>query len=350
MANPLFSSEAYLARRLDAVGRGLAFDCRSSAEHAIWRAQLQGKLRELLGVDRLVPADPSPRVTERVSLDGYTRERVEITTEPRVTMPLYVLVPDNLSGPVRAVIAPHGHHSGGKLSPAGVALTPAVSDAIKQYNYAYGVEAAKRDYVVFCPDARGFGERRESLSASDEQLLQSSCHQLAHMLLPLGLTVAGVWAWELSRVIDYALKRPEVRGDGVGCIGLSGGGMQTLFLSALDSRVQCAVISGYFHGVLDSLLHLSGNCDCNYVPHLWEYADMGDIGALIAPTPLLIEAGTRDPLNGRRGIENVLEQYEVTRGAYALLGHHDRLAIDVFEGEHLWHGTVAWDWLKRWLN
>ncbi len=212
------------------------------------------------------------------------------------------------------------------------------------------MEAAKRGYVAFCPDARGFGERRESLSSADEQLLQSSCHQLAHMLLPLGLTVAGVWAWELSRVIDYALTRPEVRGPGVGCIGLSGGGLQTLYLSALEPRVQCAVISGYFYGVSDSLLNLSGNCDCNYVPHLWEYADMGDIGALIAPTPLLIEAGTRDPLNGPRGIENVLEQYEVTRSAYALLGHEDRLAIDVFEGEHCWHGTVAWDWLEKWLN
>jgi len=350
LADQRFTSEPFLVRRLAAVGRGLAFDCRSHAEWEIWRAQLQGKIRELLGVGRLAPADPRPRVTEEVQLEGYTRQRVEIDTEPGVTMPLYVLIPDNLEGSARAVIAPHGHGSGGKLSPAGVALTPAVAEAIKLYNYAYGVEAAKRGYVVFCPDARGFGERRESLSSADDQLLQSSCHQLAHMLLPLGLTVAGVWAWELSRVIDYALTRPEVRGPRVGCIGLSGGGLQTLYLSALDSRVECSVISGYFYGVSDSLLHLSGNCDCNYVPHLWEFADMGDIGALIAPTPLLIEAGTRDPLNGPRGIANVLEQYDITRSAYALLEAEDRLAIDVFDGEHRWHGTVAWEWLERWLQ
>ncbi len=40
-------------------------------------------------------------------------QRVEIDTEPGVTMPLYVLIPDNLSGPARAVIAPHGHAGSG---------------------------------------------------------------------------------------------------------------------------------------------------------------------------------------------------------------------------------------------
>ncbi|MGI6208960.1 MAG: alpha/beta hydrolase family protein [Anaerolineae bacterium] len=350
MAQTFFQSEPYLTRRLAAVGRQLAYDARSTEEHAIWRAQLQGKLRELLGVDRLTPADPNPRITESVHLDGYTRQRVEICTEPDVIMPFYVLIPDGLESPAPAVIAPHGHGSGGKYSPAGVAVTPEVAEAIRHYNYDYGVQAVRRGYVVFCPDARGFGERRESLSAGEDQLLQSSCHQLAHMVLPLGLTVAGIWAWELSRLIDYALTRPEVAGPQVACIGLSGGGLQTLYLSALDQRVQCSVISGYFYGVSDSLLHLSGNCDCNYIPHLWEYADMGDIGALIAPTPLLIEAGTRDPLNGPRGIDNVLEQYEITRRAYTLLGAEDRLAIDVFDGEHLWHGEAVWDWLKRWVG
>ena len=86
---------------------------------------------------------------------------------------------------------------------------------------------------------------------------------------------------------------------------LSGGGLQTLCLAALDERVACAVISGYMYGVEDSLLHLSGNRDCNYIPHLWESADMGDVAALIAPRPLLIEAARQDPLNGPRGMDNV---------------------------------------------
>jgi hypothetical protein len=86
------------------------------------------------------------------------------------------------------------------------------------------------------------------------------------------------------------------------------------------------------------------------VPHLYETADMGDLGALIAPRPLLIETGSRDPLNGPGGVANVTSQVRITRKAYRLLGVPGRLAHDVFEGEHLWHGTEAIPWMQRWLG
>jgi len=345
-----FPCEDYLQSRFRANNRRLGFRARNLEEYRIWRAELRGTLRRLLGVDRMVPAPLNPRLTETVQRDGYRRERVEIDTEPGVTMPLYVLIPDGLQGAAPAVLAPHGHGSGGKLCPAGCVEVPGVAERIALHNYDYGVQAVRRGYVVFCPDARGFGERRESLYQGPGQLFESSCHQLAHMALPLGLTVAGMWAWDLMRLIDYVETRPETQGQPIGCIGLSGGGLQGIYLTALDDRVDLFVDSGYFYGVSDALIHLSGNCDCNYVPHLWENADMGDLGALIAPRPFLIEAGTKDGLNGPRGIVNVQEQYEITRRAYALLGAEDRLAIDIFEGEHVWHGVQALPWLDRWLR
>ena len=119
---------------------------------------------------------------------------------------------------------------------------------------------------------------------------------------------------------------------------------------ALDARVRCAVVSGYFYGVKDSLLHMSKNCSCNYVPGLWQLADMGDIGALIAPRPLLIETGRHDHLNGERGVANVTEQYGITRQAYALLDAEERLAHSMFEGGHRWDGTDVLPWLARWLR
>ena len=61
----------------------------------------------------------------------------------------------------------------------------------------------------------------------------------------------------------------------LGCVGFSGGGLQTLYLAALDERVRYAVISGYLYGFKDSLLELNGNCSCNYVPGLWNALDMG---------------------------------------------------------------------------
>jgi dienelactone hydrolase len=349
MSSEYYQTQAYLRARLETAGRQLGFRAKTVEEWAIWRGELQGTLRRLLGVDRMIPTDPNPRTTETVQLDGYRRERVEIDTEPGVTMPFYVLIPDTLKGTAPAVIAAHGHASGGKYAPAGRRDIPAIAETIQQHNYDYGVQAVRRGYVVLCPDARGFGERRESFYEGDEKIRESSCRQLAHMGLPLGLTVTGMWSWDLSRLIDYIETRPEVQGRKLACIGLSGGGLQTLYVATVDERVDVAISSGYFYGVGDSLLHLSDNCDCNFVPHLWEYADMGDLGALLAPRPFLIEAARQDGLNGPRGIDNVLEQYEITRQAYKLLDAEDRLAIDTFDGGHVWHGTVSMEWLDQWL-
>ena len=344
-----YSSENALLQRFDATKRQMGLTTQNADELHAWRDALRAKVRLLLGIDRLTPTPPDARVTEVVQRDGYRRERVEVDTEPGVTMTMYVLVPDGvISAP--GVIAAHGHDSAGKLTVAGVGDDPEVAARIATYSYNYGEVAAQHGYVVFCPDARGFGERRESLSQGADQVFNSSCHQLAHMALPLGLTVAGMWTWDLMRLIDYIGARPECQGQPVGCIGLSGGGLQTLYLSALDERVACSVISGYFYGVKDSLLVLSGNCDCNYVPHLWENVDMGDLAALIAPRPVLFETGRQDPLNGLRGITNVLEQYAITSKAYTLLGAEDQLDIDIFDGPHKWHGEKVLDWLDKHLR
>jgi dienelactone hydrolase len=349
MAQKFFQTRAYFDARFDRVARSIGFKAASLEEWRIWQQDLRTTLYRLLGLECMLPTPLNPQLTEEVQRDGYRRQRVEIDTEPGVTMPLYVLIPDEAHEPLIPIIAAHGHESGGKISTAGVTEIPGVAEQVRKYNYDYGVKCAQRGYLVFCPDARGMGERRESLYESDDALFSRSCDQLANMALPLGMTVAGMWTWDLMRLLDYIQTRPACQGQKIGCIGLSGGGLQTLYLTALDERVAAAVISGYFYGAKNALLDLP-NCDCNYVPHLWEYADLGDLAALIAPRPLLIETGTQDPLNGSRGMPNVMEQYEITRQAYALLNAPERLCHDIFEGEHRWQGTAAYPWLDRWLR
>jgi dienelactone hydrolase len=349
MSGELFQTKAYFEARFDAIGRRLGFKAKTEEEWHTWRHALSGTLHQLLGLGHMLPCPLNPRKTEEVQQDGYRRLRVEIDTEPGVTMPLYVLYPDGATGSLVPIIAAHGHLSGGKISPAGVTEIPGVAEAVSEFNYDYGVKCAQQGYLVFCPDARGMGERRESNYESPELAMSRSCDQLTNMAIPLGMTVIGMWTWDLMRLLDYIHTWPECQGQPVGCIGLSGGGLQTLYLAALDERVACAVVSGYFYGVRDSLLDLCC-CDCNYVPHLWEYIDMGDLGAMIAPRPLLIESGTQDDLNGPRGIVNAIEQVEITRQAYRLHNVQDRLRHDIFEGAHRWHGELAYPWLDRWLR
>jgi len=130
---------------------------------------------------------------------------------------------------------------------------------------------------------------------------------------------------------------------------LSGGGLQALWLAALDERVRCAVVSGYFYGYKNSLLDAPYHCSCNFVPRLFETADMGDLGALIAPRPLLIETGNRDGLNGSMGLRNVRSQVRIARRAYSLRDARAAFYHHVFDGEHRWCGEKAIPWMRRWL-
>lgn len=349
-----YPAHAELQARFDREARRRPVDVSSQSAFETWRKATRRHLAAITGMDSLRPTDPQPVVTESVQCDGYVRQRIEILTEPGVVMPLYALLPDDLEAGERrpVVIAPHGHGSGGKNMTAGRRDIPAVADAIDKYNGAYAERFAQAGLIVFAPDARAFGERREPVGqANDEDsFMRSTCTPLNFAAISLGQTVTGMWTWDLMRLVDYVLTRGDCDPERIACAGLSGGGLQTLWLAAMDDRICAAVVSGYFYGNRDSLLDINDNCGCNFVPGLWQAVDMGDLGALIAPRPLLVETGDEDPLNGARGLDNVYEQVAITREAYELHDAGDCLVHDVQPGEHQWYGVVAEPWLVERLT
>lgn len=347
----------HFAKRFDKIGRQLAFKGKTGKDAIAWQKKLSAKLNEVLGMDTFEKAKLRPELHGKEDMSLYWREDWTIHTEADVIATFYALVPKNIKkGEKRpAVICPHGHGSGGRYSPAGRGDLEIIAKQIKVYNYDYAVKLAERGFVTFAMDARGFGQRRIQSKQNDKQdpnlFISNACHELMIMSYPLGQTITGMWTWDLMRLVDYAQTRPEVDPKRIGCAGLSGGGLQTLYLSALDKRIQAGVVSGYYYGVKDSLIRLAANCDCNCVPNLWKYADMGDIGGLIAPRGLLIETGDKDPLNGKAGsMGNVTSQVGYTRKVYKALGCERQLAHHVFPGEHRWCGEQAVPWLEMQLG
>lgn len=356
-----YASLAALKARFDRTSKRHAFSAADAAQLELWCDETRRTLGGLIGLDRLEPCEPKAELLERVTLGELLREKWRIRTELGVWMPFYVLKPAHQLSEDRrlpALIAPHGHGVGGKAGVAGALDAVEAGDregleaAIGRHNNDYGLQLARAGFVVFAPDARGAGERREVANpgAAAEELLECSCRRLSQMALGLGLTVTGLWVWDLMRLIDHVSAREDCDGSRIGCAGFSGGGLQTLWLSALDKRVRCAVVSGYLYGYRDSLLLLNGNCACNYVPGLWETADMGDIAALIAPRALLVETGRDDPLNGERGAVNAQEQIAIAAAAYRISGAPDALEHRLYEGAHRWYGTEVIPFLKRHLG
>ncbi len=68
------------------------------------------------------------------------------------------------------------------------------------------------------------------------------------------------------------------------------------------------------------------------------------LAGLIAPRPLLVEAGTEDgdfPVAGtRRAVAEL-------RRVYDCLGAGAALETDIFAGGHRWSGARAYDWLAK---
>jgi hypothetical protein len=314
----------------------------TAEELAVWQADARELLKDLLGFATF-NQNGGNRVFELNSEDcgDYIRTKYVLQTEEWVYMPFFVLRPTDIKTGERrpSVICPNGHFNRAKESVAAVRHEEGVSEDMENHHTHHAEDFAKHGYIAFCPDARGFGERAER-NAQDKW--NCSCTYLNRMGIPLGRSALGMQVWDLVRLMDYIEARPDCDPLRITCAGLSGGGMLSLYLTAVDTRIACACTSGYFFGALESRLHGNEHCDCNYVPNMWKYFDMGDIAALIAPRPFIIETGLQDDSNGASGIENVKAQVQIAQRAYTAARHKDMLAHSIFDVGHKWVGTEVY--------
>jgi dienelactone hydrolase len=327
--------------------RQLAFRARTTGEAVAWQTALRERLAALLGGFPDGRVDLDAQTFERVEEENYTREMVVFQSQPGEYVPCYVLLPRDAKAPLRPVIALHGHGPGGARPLVGLAANEAEADSLRVHNYDYARQLARRGFAVFAPIQRGFAERMEDPPLRDKAgtVWQSSCRSVAVNALLLGRTLLGLRVWDVLRTIDYIRARPEPLAARIGCVGLSGGGTVALFSAALDERIASVVVSGYFNTFRDSIMAID-HCLCNYIPGILQYAEMADIAGLIAPRPLLIESGERDPIFPIAASRHALEEL---RQVYAIFEAAERLDADFFDGEHRWSGAKAYDWLDRWL-
>ncbi len=203
------------------------------------------------------------RITGRIERDDYTIEKVVYESRPGflVTGALYL---PHLDHPVPGVFCPHGHWGEGRYA----------ADVQRRM-----IGMVRRGYVVLSIDFVGKNDREA----------QNHNSRIAFLA---GLTTQGVQVWDNIRGIDYLCSRPEVIAERIGCTGCSGGGNQTMYVSALDERITaCAPVCSVELG--ECYMH-KRFCTCETVPGLRRFADLVDVCGLIAPRALLLVHGMLD--------------------------------------------------------
>lgn len=300
-----------------------------------WLARRRRRLIELLGPEPTrVP--PDFETLESTECDGYRRDKVVFDTEDSMSVPAYLLVPDQRrdSPPGAAVLACHGHGPG-KSQVVGLEHTD-------MPNADYALQLARRGYVVLAPDLRCFGERLD-WNPDDHYACDTN---LVHAAMA-GWNPLSQNIWDLRCCLDVLEQHPLVHPQHLGMVGISYGGTVTLFTAALDPRVAACVVSGYFSSWAVSHTMPWNMCGSQILGGMLGRLEHEDLGALVAPRPMLIETGTEDDLFP---LGAATESVRRVRLVYDDVGAGDHLVHDVFTGGHEWHGAEALPFLDRWLG
>ena len=282
---------------------------------AAWRAlrpRIDRDFRQALGLQELPARTPlNARILRVHHLDGYILENLVFESRPGFSVPANLYRPRDRAGKLPAVLAPIGHY---------LAAGKAASE-----NQALCIQLARLGFVVLTYDAIGHGER---VAAGNNH------HEAGYALLPLGQTVSGWMVWDSMRAIDYLLTRPDVDPARIGITGNSGGGLNTLFTSAIDHRVKAAAIVGYTVQFNNWIKYGGPHCTCTYLPAMYRSMEWFSIAGLIAPRAVLMMQGERDgifPISGAR------KAGHATEALYNLLGYPNLARFDEIPGQpHLY--------------
>ncbi len=289
-----FNAAAHSHRMFSSTEMKYAFDGKTAADFKKWQKAFRPELKRILGLDILEAklAGYQPKAEKRSSEDiGYAiRERWLIWTEPDVPLPFVLLRPKNEASKMGLVIAPHGHSKNTELY-AGIYNDEKERESGETGERNVAIQAVKEGYLAIAPTTRGFGETRTAEDFKADAT--SSCRTLLMHDILVGRTPIGDRVWDVSRLIDWALKNLPVDPAKIVVTGNSGGGTVTLFAAACDTRISVAVPSSYFctfAGSIGSVHH----CDCNYVPGVMQLGEMADVAGLIAPRPFCAVQGIKD--------------------------------------------------------
>ncbi|MGD8238492.1 MAG: acetylxylan esterase [Armatimonadota bacterium] len=301
---------------------------------AAWERLIPERRRQYMEMMNLQDLPPdgnrrpplNPRVTGTLERDGYRIEKLYYESLPKLYVTANLYVPTNVTGRAPGVIYVCGHSGTQKV------------------NYqAHARRFAQLGFVTLIVETVQLGEVRGH---------HHGCYREGWWhWYSRGYTSAGIELLNGIRGLDLLQERAEVDPERLGVTGISGGGAMSWWLAAGDERIKCAApvcgTATLASHIIDRTI--DGHCDCMWWinTYLW---DLADVGALIAPRPLMIASSDRD---GIFTIASIREVHERLRLLYEALGASADLALVETPGPHSYHErsrTAIFSWFLHHLQ
>lgn len=225
------------------------------------KEQLRSCMFEALKLSPL-PASPGsdPIITGKRKMDGYTIENIAIELLPGLYVNGSLYKPDRIKGKIPVILCPDGHWQEHRYR------------ADCQYRCA---TLARMGAMAFSYDLFAWGESLLQFEPEDHRR-------------SLAMTVQALGS---IRILDYLLSLEQADTGRVAISGGSGGGSQTMLITALDDRIKVSAPV-----VMLSSYH-SGGCPCESgMPvHLCQGGTNNvEIAAMAAPRPQLVVSDGND--------------------------------------------------------
>lgn len=216
-------------RRADADIAALANTPELRAKQQVWRSAW---LKGLGGLPK-AKTPLNAQVGPVVKCDGFTLQNVLFESQPGVYVVGHLCLPDApaFKPPYPAVLMANGHANESALAP--------------RYA-AHLAMMARAGFAAFSWDPISQGERRQSEKKFDYTDNCSTEHtRLGARGWLVGWNFARFEIWDGIRAIDYLESRKDIDCSKIGICGTSGGGTQSAYLQALDSRIKVAFPNCY---------------------------------------------------------------------------------------------------------
>ena len=291
---------------------------------AEWTEKAAALRQQIRVANGLVPPQAStPLNTEifgKIEREDYSVEKVYFEPFPGFFTTGNLYRPLGKSGPFPGIVSPHGHWGRGRLENIERGSIPGRC-----------INFAKQGYVIFAYDMLGYNDSGKQID-----------HRYggAHEGL-WGLSAMGLQLQNGIRAIDFLERLPDVDNARIGCTGASGGGTQTFILTAVDERIKVSAPVNMISATMQ------GGCLCENAPNLRLDVSNLEIGALMAPRPLLLVSATGDWTVNTPTVE-----YPAIRSIYAHFDAEDKVHQVQVDAEHNYNKEsreAVYAWFAKWF-